>query len=70
MNPARRSCKTCEHEGGWSGERECEADVPGDIDPLDEFNVAPEDANQIAVNCKYWEPSKWRFPLEPETAAF
>jgi hypothetical protein len=67
LNPARRSCKTCEHEGedggGYPGEpmwRECNS--PDGDDPLEEFNVAKKDENQIAVNCRYWQPSKWRYP--------
>jgi hypothetical protein len=73
LNPARRSCKTCEHEStedddGYSAPyRICMAPATqhGEdpaYDALDEFNAALENQNRIAVNCKYWEPSKSRYP--------
>lgn len=71
LNPARRSCKTCEHEAdGFSyGERDCGSPARGPLyNPLDYFDVSGYDDHSedcpsaIAVNCYHWEPSKARFP--------
>ncbi len=42
LNPARRACPTCRHEGGYNRERECRKDV--DLGEKD-----------VRFNCDQWE---------------
>lgn len=64
MNPARRSCKTCEHEATEDGERYCEVEMSEGVDPLEEFALGRVGffGSKIAVNCRYWTPDHLRFP--------